>query len=122
MTQFITSILPTIQHFGVIGYLIVLLFTLLESLAFVDIAVTGAMLVVLAGVLSAQEYLDFGDLIWFAAIGTIIGGTINYYLGFCGKYLFRPEGRFFRLNHLQRGENFSDDTLFTNGTAYIVTL
>jgi len=106
MTQFITSILPAIQSLGVFGYWVVLLFALLESLAFVGIVVPGAVVVVFAGVLSAQGYLDLGDLIWFAAIGAILGDTISYYLGYRGKYLFRPESRFFKLSHLERGEQF----------------
>ena len=106
MTQFIASILPTLQHLGVFGYWVVLIFSLLESLAFVGIVVPGAVVVVFAGVLSAQGYLDLGDLIWFAAIGAILGDTISYYLGSRGKYLFRPESRFFKLSHLERGEQF----------------
>lgn len=106
MTQFISSILPALQHLGVFGYWVVLIFALLESLAFVGIVVPGAVVVVFAGVLSAQGYLDLGDLIWFAAIGAILGDTISYYLGSRGKYLFRPESRFFKLSHLERGEEF----------------
>ncbi len=68
--------------------------------------VPGAVVVVFAGVLSAQGYLDLIDLIWFAAIGAILGDTISYYLGSRGKYLFRPESRFFKLSHLERGEQF----------------
>lgn len=106
MTQFIASILPTLQHLGVFGYWVVLIFAFLESLAFVGIVVPGAVVVVFAGVLSAQGYLDLGDLIWFAAIGAILGDALSYYLGSRGKYLFRPESRFFKLSHLERGEQF----------------
>ena len=94
ITNFIASILPTIQSLGVFGYWIVLIFALLESLAFVGITVPGATIVVFAGILSAQGYLDLGDLILFATIGAILGDTISYYLGSRGKYLFRPESRF----------------------------
>ncbi|MHB1086795.1 MAG: LssY C-terminal domain-containing protein [Minisyncoccota bacterium] len=106
MTQFIASLLPTLQHLGVFGYWIILIFALLESLAFVGVIVPGAVAVVFAGVLSAQGYLDLGDLILFAAIGAILGDTISYHLGSRGKYLFRPESRFFKLSHLERGEQF----------------
>lgn len=106
MTEFIASILPTIQHWGDFGYWIVLVFALLESLAFVGMIVPGAVVVVFAGVLSAQGYLDLIDLIWFVAIGAILGDTISYYLGSRGKYWFSAESRFFKLSHLERTEQF----------------
>src|SRR3989344_1174694 len=104
--EFLNSFLPTFQHLGIWGYWVVALVSLLESLAFVGVVVPGAIVIVLAGFFSAQGYLDLGDLIWFAAIGAILGDTISYYLGSRGKYLFRPESRFFKLSHLERGKQF----------------
>jgi len=52
--EFFTSLLPTIEHLGLIGYWLVLLVAFAESLAFVGEFVPGGILVVLAGFLSAQ--------------------------------------------------------------------
>ena len=104
--EYLSSILPTVQHLGIFGYWVVLLFSLLESLAFIGIIVPGAIVVVFAGFLSAQGYLDLSNLICFAAIGAILGDSLSYYLGTKGANLFRPENRFLKLSHLEKGEQF----------------
>ncbi len=106
MSHFITSLLPTFQHLGVFGYWLVLLIALAESLAFVGSVVPGATFVVLAGFLSAQGYLDLGDLIWFAAIGAILGDGISYWLGTKGTRFFKEESRWLKRAHLEKGEQF----------------
>ena len=104
--DFVSSILPTLQHLGVFGYWLVLLIALAESLAFVGEVVPGAILVILAGFLSAQGYLDLGDLIWFAAIGAILGDVFSYWLGSKGTKLFKEESRWLKRAHLEKGEQF----------------
>ncbi len=106
MTNFITSLLPTFQHLGVFGYWLVLLISLAESLAFVGSVVPGATLIVLAGFLSSQGYLDLGDLIWFAAIGAILGDGLSYWFGTKGTRLFKEENRWLKRAHLEKGEQF----------------
>ncbi|MBM2818164.1 MAG: phosphoesterase, PA-phosphatase related protein [Parcubacteria group bacterium] len=98
--------LPAIEHLGMAGYWLVLLISLLESLAFVGVIVPGSMLVVVAGFLSAHGYFDIGDLIWFAAIGAIIGDGASYYLGTKGTKFFRNENKILKLSHSDRGKMF----------------
>ena len=104
--EFLNSFLPIVQHLGIWGYWVVLLVSLLESLAFVGVVVPGGVVIMLAGFLSAQGYLNFGDLIWFAAIGAILGDGLSYYLGTRGTKLFRAENKLLKLSHLERGEQF----------------
>lgn len=104
--EFLNSLLPAIQHFGFFGYWIVLLASLGESLAFVGTVIPGGVIVVLAGFFSARGYLDLGDLIWFAAIGAILGDSISYWLGTKGAQLFRSENRILKLSLLEKGETF----------------
>lgn len=98
--------LPTVQHLGIFGYWLVLLVSSFESLAFVGTVLPGAMVVVLAGFLSARGYLDFGDLIWFVAIGAMLGDGVSYYLGTRGTKFFRAENKLLKFSHLERGELF----------------
>jgi undecaprenyl-diphosphatase len=72
----INYLLPKIEHFQYLGYWVVLLVSLLESLAFIGIIVPGSTLIVFIGALSARGYLDLADLIWFATIGAILGDGI----------------------------------------------
>lgn len=104
--EFLTSLLPTLQHLGFLGYWLVLLVSLGESLAFVGTVVPGGVIVVLAGFFSARGYLDLGDLIWFAAIGAILGDSISYWLGSKGAQLFRSENKILKLSLLEKGETF----------------
>ncbi len=104
--NFLTHILPSLTHLGVWGYWLVLLVALLESLVFVGIVVPGAAFVVIAGFLSSQGYLDIGDLIWFAAIGAILGDSLSYYLGTKGTRFFHNENKWLKADHLERGKQF----------------
>jgi undecaprenyl-diphosphatase len=106
MMNFLTNILPSLSHLGIWGYWIVLLAALLESLVLVGVVVPGAVLVVFAGFLSSQGYLDIGDLIWFAAIGAILGDSISYYLGTKGTRFFHNENKWLKADHLEGGKQF----------------
>ncbi len=104
--ELLNFLLPKFQDLGLFGYWVILLIALLESLAFVGAIIPGAIAIILAGFLSAQGYLDLGDLIWFAAIGAILGDGLSYYLGTKGKRFFRVENKLLKLSHLEKGEQF----------------
>lgn len=104
--EFFNSFLPTIQHFGMFGYWIVLLISLAEVLPFIGLFIPSATVVGLFGFLSAQGYFDIVDLIWFSAIGAVLGDGISYYLGTKGTKFFRQENKIFKLSHLEKGERF----------------
>lgn len=106
MTNFLTHILPSLSHFGIWGYWLVLLVALLESLVIIGVIVPGAVLVVLAGFLSSQGTMDIGDLIWFATIGAILGDNLSYYLGTKGTRFFHNENRLLKADHIERGKQF----------------
>ncbi|MDD5110369.1 MAG: LssY C-terminal domain-containing protein [Patescibacteria group bacterium] len=98
--------LVNLQHFRILGYWVVLLVSLVESLAFVGLVFPGSVLVVLAGFLASRGYFDFGDLFWFAAAGAIIGDAVSFYLGRRGTKLFRDDAKIFHSSHLVRGQRF----------------
>lgn len=102
----INLFLPKIVHFQLLGYWVLLLVSLLESLAFVGLVFPGSTFVVIMGTLSARGYWDLGDLIWFATVGAILGDGISYVLGKRGKILFTENSRVFKANYLERGEAF----------------
>ena len=104
--DYLNSLVPILTTWGVAGYWLVLLAAFLESLVAVGVLVPGAVLVTFAGFLSSQGYLDAGDLIWFAAVGAILGDSLGYYLGTKGKRFFHNENKFLKLAHLERGERF----------------
>ncbi len=100
------TLLPAIEHFRLLGYWAVLLFSLLESLAFVGVVVPGALFVVFAGSLAAKGYFDLGDLVWFAAAGAILGDGISFRMGKGSFIRFREDNRIFKPALLERGKDF----------------
>lgn len=104
--EFIDSFLPIVKTLGVWGYWIVLLISLAEALPFIGLIIPGSVLVGFFGFLSAQGYLDIRNLIWFAAVGAILGDGIGYYLGTKGMRFFRHENKILKLSHLETGEAF----------------
>lgn len=102
----ISKLLPTIEHFGVFGYWIVLLVAFLESLALVGAFIPGSLVIVSVGLFSSQGYLDIGDLIWFVAIGAILGDMTSYWLGTKGERFFKNENRVLKASHLDLGKKF----------------
>jgi len=98
--------MPAVEHSRLLWYWVVLLISLLESLAFVGIIFPGTVFVVLAGFVSAKGSLDLGDLILFAAIGAIIGDVSSYYLGSHVKEFFKDDNKIFKSKYLDRGKSF----------------
>ena len=106
--EIINNLLPQLEHFRILGYWLVLLISLLESLVLVGVIVPGAVVVVFAGTLAAQGYFDIGDLIWFAAIGAILGDGISFLLGQHGTGLFKEKNKFLKPSYLETGKQFLD--------------
>jgi len=104
--EYLNSLLPALAHFRMLGYWVVLLVSLSESLAFVGVMIPGAALVVLAGSLAAKGYFDLGDLVWFASAGAILGDGISFRMGRGEHIRFREENRIFKPALLEQGKEF----------------
>ena len=104
--DFIKSFLPTVEHFGLAGYWFILLVAFVESLAFVGLVVPGTIIIVAMGFFALNGFYDIGDLIWFAAIGAILGDALSFHLGRKGIRLFSKNKFIFRQSYLNMGEKF----------------
>lgn len=104
--DFIFQLFPTFEHLGIFGYWVAFLAAFLESLAIVGTFIPGAIIVIIFGFLSAQGYFNIIDLIWFVAIGAILGDVVSYYLGTKGKMFFKNENKLLHISHLETGEDF----------------
>jgi undecaprenyl-diphosphatase len=90
-----------------IGYWIALFVALLETTIGVGLLIPGSTIILFMGALAAKGYFDLGDLIWFAAIGAIIGDNINYYIGKkYGTKVFKKGFWFIKPAHFKKGEEF----------------
>jgi len=73
--------LNAISMLGHWGYLAIFLAAFLESSAFMGLLVPGESIVVLAGFLSANGYLELGNCIVVIALGAVLGDSVGYSLG-----------------------------------------
>ena len=104
--DFFNSVFPAIESIGIFGYWVLLLTSFAESLPFIGLIVPGTIFLGFFGFLSAQGYLDIGDLIWFAAIGAILGDGLSYYLGRKGAIFFSDKNTILKQSYLEKGEKF----------------
>ncbi len=104
--EYLVALLPHIEGFGSWTYLFILLITILESTAFIGLIIPGTTVIVFSGFLASQGIIDLGDVIWFVALGGIIGDTISFYLGQRGIHLFNKKNRFFTPELLKKAESY----------------
>ncbi|MDD5152442.1 MAG: LssY C-terminal domain-containing protein [Candidatus Pacebacteria bacterium] len=106
MHNLINNFLPIFEYLGSWGYLIILVISFLESIAFIGAIIPGTTIIVISGFLASQGYWNVGLLIIFAAIGSIFGDSISYYFGTKGTKFFKHENKFLKLAHLEQGKKF----------------
>ncbi len=81
MSSYVDQLLPSLESIGLWSYWIIGAAALLEAFFATGVLVPGSLIVDLGGVLVQQGALDFFDLIWFVAIGSILGSEAGYWLG-----------------------------------------
>ena len=102
----VSLLIPKIQYLGLWAYWLLLLVAILESTAFIGLAVPGTTIVIFTGFLASQKILDVGDIIWIIALGGIIGDSLGFYLGRRGVNFFKSTGLLFKPELLEKGEEF----------------
>ncbi|MFQ5846570.1 MAG: LssY C-terminal domain-containing protein [Candidatus Methylomirabilales bacterium] len=104
--QLLTLLLPSIEHFRIVGYWIAFFAALLESAPVAGMLVPGSVTVLFLGAIAARGYLDVGDLLWFAIVGAVMGDNVGYDVGKRFKHIFREEHRILNPKHLERARCF----------------
>ncbi len=106
MQTYWNEILPSLESLGVWGYWLIGLLTFGEAFILTSVFAPGTIVVVLGGALAARGIYDVGDLIWFAATGTILGAQASFTIGSKGAEIFQEGRRVFNPAHLERGKRF----------------
>ncbi len=101
-----SSLLPSIASLGLWGYWVIGLMALGEAFVLTSVFSPGTIVVVLGGALAAQGIYDIFDMMWFVAIGTILGSQASFWLGTKGEALFGKGGAILSTAHLERGQRF----------------
>ena len=81
MSFSLDQILPSLQALGVFGYWLIGLGSLLEAFFLTGVVVPGTLIVDAGGILVQRGLLDFFDLAWFVAIGSVLGSELSYWTG-----------------------------------------
>ncbi len=107
--HFFHSILPTLQHFHLLGYWVALLAAFAETSLVVGIFIPGSTFLLFLGALSAGGYFDIGDLLLFAIVGAILGDNLNFWLGKrYGHKWFHSGIWFLKQEHFEKARLFFD--------------
>ncbi|MEN6474096.1 MAG: LssY C-terminal domain-containing protein [Syntrophaceae bacterium] len=104
--DYLNSLLPTIENFGLLGYWIIFLLSIVESVAFIGLFVPGTVLLVAIGALCAKGILNVGDVIWFASAGAVVGDIFSFYLGRHGTRLASRWDKIIHSSYMEHGERF----------------
>jgi membrane protein DedA with SNARE-associated domain/membrane-associated phospholipid phosphatase len=91
------------------GYIVLFIVAFLESSAFLGMLVPGETLVVIAGFLSVQGYLDIKSCAIVICLGAILGDSVGYTLGrVLGRGYFERHGRllFLKKKHVEKAEQY----------------
>lgn len=86
--------LPSFEHGGFIGYLVLFFAATIESTAFIGLFFPGTTLVVFVGYLASRGMFNVINALWIVAVGGIIGDAISYFLGRRSENLVSPDSRF----------------------------
>lgn len=81
MSFSLDQILPSLQALGVFRYWLIGLGSMLEAFFLTGIVVPGTLIVDAGGILVQRGLLDFFDLAWFVAIGSVLGSELSYWTG-----------------------------------------
>ena len=79
------QIVPSLQALGILSYWLIGLGSALEAFFLTGVVVPGTLIVDAGGILVQRGLLDFFDLAWFVAIGSIIGSEASYWTGRLAK-------------------------------------
>jgi membrane protein DedA with SNARE-associated domain len=81
MPHTLDQILPSLEALGLWSYWIIGAAALLEAFFATGLFVPGMLVVAAGGILVQQGAIDYFDLAWFVAIGSILGGEASYWAG-----------------------------------------
>ncbi len=81
MSFSLDQIVPSLSSLGLWSYWIIGAVSMLEAFVATGLFVPGTVIVEAGGLLVQQGVIDYFDLVWFVAIGSILGGEASYWTG-----------------------------------------
>lgn len=81
MSFSLDALLPSLTSLGVLGYWLIGAASALEAWFVTGVIFPGTLIVDAGGILVQRGVLDFWDLVWFVAVGSILGAEAGYWTG-----------------------------------------
>lgn len=81
MSLSLDTILPSISSLGILGYWVIGAASALEAYFLTGVVVPGTLVVDAGGIIVQRGGLDFWDLVWFVAAGSVLGAEAGYWTG-----------------------------------------
>lgn len=97
---FFNIIVSYVVDYRYLGYWVVFFASFLEAIPFSGLIIPGNILLVVAGILSYEGYLDTYDMLFLAVLGAILGDVAGYYIG-----AFYRNGRK-NISEMERGDRY----------------
>ena len=91
------------------SYLVILLFSFLDTLFVIGTIFPGGIFVMGAGFLASYHVLNIWLCLFFVMLGGLLGDLITYYLGGHGNKWFKHDSKLLKLSYIQKGQKFFDD-------------
>jgi membrane protein DedA with SNARE-associated domain/membrane-associated phospholipid phosphatase len=104
MPHSLDQILPSLESLGVLAYWIIGAASALEAWFVTGVVVPGTLVVDAGGILVQQGNLDFFDLVWFVAIGSVLGAEAGYWTGRLARRGLAGRSRLVQSRAYQRAE------------------
>jgi len=101
--EFLDTLLHSLEHVGAWAYLVIFLIAFADSLIIVGTFTTGATFLFFAGVLTSRGEYGLLEMILFASVGAMLGGTMSYHLGRLQANIVRRKHWFPKEAHIERG-------------------
>lgn len=106
MDASLAYILPRIESIGVIFFWFIFLLGIAESLPFVSIVIPSGLILIAAGFIASEGAYHPTDLIWAAALGSVIGDSIGYFAGRNGGRGVFERSRFYSPLYIEKADAF----------------
>lgn len=90
------------------SYLVILLFSFLDTIFIIGTIFPGGIFVIGAGFLASYNVLNIWICLLVVLVGGLIGDLITYYLGTHSNRWFKHDSKLFKMSYIEKGQIFFD--------------
>jgi undecaprenyl-diphosphatase len=100
------SMLMASETGSIWSYLIIFIFSLLDTIFIIGTLFPGGLFVIAVGFLASYNILNIWVSLLLVFLGALTGDVITYYIGGHSSKWFKHDSRLFKLSYIDRGQRF----------------